>query len=134
RPFELAAGPMTDSALTPWEEYQPARVRPTDYYCSSSDCDGDLVTASTATTVGGSVPQLPRFTHVRALAESDHFAAVPSTGESVQQWRIGAFPIQESGSTETLGYAVVALPMTALKRTVAMMTRTVVLVGVAVVF
>ncbi|HLR56850.1 MAG TPA: HAMP domain-containing sensor histidine kinase [Beutenbergiaceae bacterium] len=129
-----AAGPMTNSALTPWEEYQPSRVRPTDYYFSIWDSDGDLVTASTATTVGGSVPQLPRFTHVRALAESDHFAAVPSTGESVQQWRIGAFPIQESGSTETLGYAVVALPMTALKRTVAVMTRTVVLVGVAVVF
>lgn len=133
RQIAEAAGPMTTSALTPWEEYQPSQVRPTDYYFSIWDADARIITASAATTVGDSVPKLPSFAGVRELAETDRFASFSSTDERVHKWRVGAFPIQEAGSAETLGYAVVALPMTALERTVHTMTRTVVFVGISVV-
>lgn len=128
-----AAGPMTSSALTPWEEYQPSRVRPTDYFFSIWDTGGHPVTSSAATTVGDSVPSLPDFESVRALAHGERFGSVGSQGESMHRWRVGAFPIHDANSAQTLGYAVVALPMSTVERTVTTMTRTVVFVGIAVV-
>lgn len=128
-----AAGPMTTSALTPWEEYQPSQVRPTDYYFAIWDTDARVVTASAATTVGDSAPDLPPFEGIHELAEGDRFDSLSSTGGAVHRWRVGAFPIHDAGSVETLGYAVVALPMTTVERTVRTMTRTLVVVGVSVV-
>ncbi len=128
-----AAGPITTSALTPWEEFQPSQVRPTDYYFSIWDRDEGVVTASTATTVGNSMPDLPTFEGIRELAEGERFDSFASTGEPVGRWRVGAFPIHEAGSSETLGYAVIALPMTTVERTVQTMTKALILVGVSVV-
>ncbi|HLS02414.1 MAG TPA: HAMP domain-containing sensor histidine kinase [Beutenbergiaceae bacterium] len=128
-----AAGPITTTALTPWEDYQPSRVRPTDYYFSIWDTQARVVTHSEATTVGDSTPDLPAFTDLTELAAGDRFASFDSTGESVQRWRVGVFPIRETESPKILGYAVVALPMTGLERTVDTMTRTVIMVGVAAV-
>src|SRR5690606_2427410 len=96
RQIAEAAGPMTTSALTPWEEYQPSRVRPTDYYFSIWDTNARVVTSSTATTVGDSAPQLPTFDALRHLAETDGFASLSSSGKAVHRWRVGAFPIREA--------------------------------------
>lgn len=128
-----AAQPLTTSALTPWESYQGSAVRPTDYYFAIWDTSGRSLVDSAPTTAEQSTPALPSFDHVRALAHGNRFATLASTGGSVSRWRVGAFPIRESGSNQDLGYAVVALPMTAIDRTIGMMTRTVVIVGTLVV-
>lgn len=128
-----AAGPLTNSALTPWEEYTPSQVRPTDYYFSIWDASGKSLTDSQATTVGDSAPELPQFEEIQELAEDSSFTSVSSIGQRSDRWRVGSFPIHESESSEVLGYAVVALPMTTVEQTVQTLTRTVLLVGVGVV-
>ncbi|HLS01067.1 MAG TPA: HAMP domain-containing sensor histidine kinase [Beutenbergiaceae bacterium] len=129
-----AAGPLTTSALLAgWEDYQPSRFRPTDYYFSIWDTKARVVTHSEATTVGGSTPELPPYEELKELALDDRFVSLNSSGNFVQRWRVGVFPIRETNSPNVLGYAVVALPMTGLERTVDTTTRLLIVVGVVTV-
>ncbi len=133
RQISAAAGPMTSSALSSWETFQPSVIRPTDYYFAVLTSTGNMLTSSTPATMANASPVLPDFPVIQALGDGPGFTSVPTTTLSQSGWRLGVFPIREVAKSDVLGYAVVALPLATVERTVAALTRILVTIGLFVV-